>query len=116
MSTRPPPSPIEVTRLPARGAGAVQLKCSCPGGGGSCPACSDERADSPLQTKLTVSQPGDRFEREADRVADQVMRMSDASVQELEPDEEIQRQAEAAARFGHDFARVGVNPPPRGTP
>jgi hypothetical protein len=30
-----------------------------------------------LQTKLTVNQPGDAFEQEADRVADQVMRMPD---------------------------------------
>lgn len=32
-----------------------------------------------IQTKLTVSQPGDRYEQEADRVADQVMRMPDPS-------------------------------------
>lgn len=29
-----------------------------------------------IQTKLTVNQPGDQYEQEADRVADQVMRMS----------------------------------------
>ncbi|NJO12677.1 MAG: DUF4157 domain-containing protein [Gammaproteobacteria bacterium] len=34
-----------------------------------------------LQAKLTVSQPHDEFELEADRVADQVMRMPDATVQ-----------------------------------
>lgn len=32
-----------------------------------------------LQAKLTVNQPGDPFEREADRVADQVMRMTEPS-------------------------------------
>ena len=32
-----------------------------------------------LQAKLTVNQPGDVYEREADRVADAVMRMSDAA-------------------------------------
>ena len=31
-----------------------------------------------IQPKLTISQPGDEYEREADRVADRVMRMSDA--------------------------------------
>src|SRR5260370_1339507 len=31
-----------------------------------------------IQTKLTVNQPGDRFEQEADRVADEVMRMHNA--------------------------------------
>ena len=32
-----------------------------------------------LQAKLTVSDPGDPFEQEADRVADQVMRMPDVA-------------------------------------
>ena len=31
-----------------------------------------------LQTKLTVNRPGDKYEQEADRVADQVMRISDS--------------------------------------
>jgi len=31
-----------------------------------------------LHTKLTVNEPGDRYEQEADRVADQVMRMPDS--------------------------------------
>ncbi len=35
--------------------------------------------DAVIQTKLTVSQPGDKFEQEADRVADTVMRMPDLS-------------------------------------
>lgn len=34
------------------------------------------RAPASLQTKLTVNQPGDQYEQEADRVADQVMRMT----------------------------------------
>jgi hypothetical protein len=49
----------------------IQRKCDC---GGACAGCaSDQYA---IQTKLTVSQPGDRYEQEADRVAEQVMRMS----------------------------------------
>jgi len=32
-------------------------------------------ATAPVQTKLTVNRPGDRYEREADAVTDQVMRM-----------------------------------------
>src|SRR5690349_24739920 len=32
-------------------------------------------APAVIQTKLTVNKPGDEFEQEADRVADQVMRM-----------------------------------------
>jgi len=34
----------------------------------------------PIQAKLTIGQPNDKYEQEADRVADQVMRMSDADV------------------------------------
>ena len=34
------------------------------------------RAPSGIQTKLTVNQPGDQYEQEADRVADHVMRMT----------------------------------------
>jgi len=34
----------------------------------------------PIQAKLTIGQPNDKYEQEADRVADQVMRMSDVDV------------------------------------
>ena len=34
-----------------------------------------------LQAKLAISQPGDVYEQEADRVADQVMRMPDSTIQ-----------------------------------
>ena len=44
--------------------------CAC---GGTCPSCKGEER---LQAKLAISQPGDAHEREADRVADQVMRMA----------------------------------------
>ena len=33
-----------------------------------------------IQTKLRIGKPGDKYEREADSVADQVMRMPDAEV------------------------------------
>jgi hypothetical protein len=38
-----------------------------------------------LQRKLTVNQPGDKFEQEADRVADAVMRMPDAATSAPSP-------------------------------
>jgi|GEM_PF-2287551 len=34
----------------------------------------------PLQAKLTINEPGDQYEQEADRVADQVMRMPDPAI------------------------------------
>ena len=41
-----------------------------------------------IQTKLKINKPGDLYEQEADRVAEQVMRMEDPRVQR-QPDEEI---------------------------
>lgn len=38
------------------------------------------RSAPAIQTKLTVNQPGDEYEQEADRVAEQVMRMPDSAV------------------------------------
>lgn len=55
--------------------GAVQRASSCACGGG-CPRCQGQRAVLP---KLAISAPGDRFEQEADRVAEQVMRIPDPS-------------------------------------
>ncbi|MEO6040060.1 MAG: DUF4157 domain-containing protein [Saprospiraceae bacterium] len=46
-----------------------------------------------FQAKLTVNQPGDRYEQEADQVADQVMRMrtGDASIAQRTPVQFVQR-------------------------
>jgi len=42
-----------------------------------------------IQTKLKINEPGDIYEQEADRVAEQVMRMSEPGVhREVEPEEE----------------------------
>ncbi len=46
--------------------------CTCDGG---CPRCT------PIQAKLQIGQPGDKYEQEADRIADQVMRMPDPGIQ-----------------------------------
>ncbi len=35
----------------------------------------------PIQPKLKVSEPGDMYEQEADRVADSVMRMPESAIQ-----------------------------------
>ncbi len=48
---------------------AQRKSCAC---GGECPRCQQ---NPPLQAKLEISQPGDVLEREADLVAEQVMRM-----------------------------------------
>jgi hypothetical protein len=64
-----------------------------------CAACNDEREkkEQPgLQTKLAVNAPGDVYEQEADRVADQVMRMPAAAVQTQAVSSRLQRQSSAA--------------------
>jgi hypothetical protein len=45
----------------------LQRKCAC---GGGCPRCKEELG---IQTKLKISEPGDKYEQEADRVADFVV-------------------------------------------
>jgi hypothetical protein len=55
--------------------GMLQRKCACGGSvsmSGECEECSKKKRVG-LQTKLKVNEPGDIYEQEADRVADQVM-------------------------------------------
>ena len=52
-----------------------KAQCAC---GGGCPSCAEESAHPRLQTKLSISTPGDVHEQEADRMADQVMRMTES--------------------------------------
>jgi Domain of unknown function (DUF4157) len=52
-------------------------------GGGQCTECQKKNigvSGRLLQTKLAISEPGDAYEQEADRVAEQVMRMSPVDV------------------------------------
>lgn len=79
-----PGQAISTTSAPA--GPVVQRKCasceSAPAGVGSqCPACAaeDKLAPASIQTKLTISSPGDAYEREADEVADQVMASSEST-------------------------------------
>ncbi|HWQ69267.1 MAG TPA: DUF4157 domain-containing protein [Patescibacteria group bacterium] len=55
--------------------GLLQRKCACGNhtmAGGECEECSKKKPLG-LQTKLQVNEPGDSYEQEADRIADQVM-------------------------------------------
>ncbi len=63
----------------------VQRKCACGGVsklGGQCSQCESKKLvgdNVPLiQPKLKIGQPNDKYEQEADRVADQVMRMPES--------------------------------------
>lgn len=71
-------SPAAVQRQAPIGQHLLQRKegqCAC---GGGCPRCMNPAV---LQPKLAISTPGDPFELEADRVAEQVMRMAEPQVQ-----------------------------------
>lgn len=106
--------------------------------GGECRACV-QKTPPVLQTKLTVSEPGDAYEQEADRIANQVLAApARPAVGDMPP--QIQRLAgpaggqtdaapagvaetlaapgrplepalrrEMEQRFGHDFSRVRVH-------
>lgn len=60
-----------ITPLPTSEVYLQRQSCAC---GGTCPRCND---NATIQPKLIVGPQGDPFEQEADRVAAQVMRMSD---------------------------------------
>jgi len=67
----------------------IQRKPICPCDGG-CPCCARV-----IQPKLTIGQPNDKYEQEADRVADQVMRMPEPKVQrQAVPEEELEDEEE----------------------
>src|SRR5687767_6083044 len=71
------PAPIAlVSTMPGDGS-LLQRKANCACGGG-CPTCESKL---PIQTKLAVSEPGDAYELEAERIADQVMRMPAAALE-----------------------------------
>ncbi len=86
-------SPTERTQsshsrfVPIHGA-LLRRKCPCGGPSdlsGNCSECERKKLlGQPLQTKLRINEPGDAYEREADRVADQVMRTAEPN-QQSEP-------------------------------
>ncbi len=52
--------------------------CAC---GGSCPSCKHQEEDIQIQTKLKIGAPNDKYEQEAERVADRVMRMPESNTE-----------------------------------
>src|SRR5690242_10347973 len=75
-----------LSRTPAA---LLQRACACggtPGASGECEACRKKRLAgraAGLQTKLAVNQPGDRWEQEADRMAESVVSGHDPRYQPL---------------------------------
>lgn len=60
----------------------IQRTTACPCGGG-CPDCVavEARHAAPLQAKLRIGASNDKYEQEADRIADQVVRMPAGNIQ-----------------------------------
>ena len=121
--------------------GLLQRKCAACGNhtvaGEECTDCK-KRKTLGLQTKLNINEPGDRYEQEADRIADQVMAMpahstisrsplniqrfsGESSGQGNEVPESVHQvlasygrplepglRQDMEARFGHDFSHVRV--------
>jgi hypothetical protein len=129
--------PSRTAMLPI--SGLLQRTCACgraAGMTGDCEACSRKKRFA-LQSKLVVNAPGDSYEQEADRIADQVTAPSITSIarglppriQRLSAEQSIgaapasvdQTLSRAGAplepafrgdmerRFGHDFSRVRVH-------
>lgn len=69
----------------------IQLKAICPCDGG-CPRCTPV-----IQPKLIIGQPDDKYEQEADRVADEVIRMPELRVQRQPEVEEVSVQPKPLA-------------------
>jgi len=85
----------------ARASDVLQRTCACGGSPGPTGECAECRRKRLLQPKLTVNEPGDRYEQEADRVAEAVMRMPDLAgtptrpgIQRVRPEDDVQRQVE----------------------
>ena len=51
-------------------------------------------SQAPIQTKLTIGQPGDKYEREADNVSDRVMNMSEPVQRQEIAEEQVQTKPE----------------------
>ena len=70
------PKPVAAVSVTQSGGALLQRKAAC-GCGGGCPTCQESVR---VRAKLAVSTPGDEYEQEADRVAEKVMRMPDATI------------------------------------
>ncbi|QZZ18778.1 DUF4157 domain-containing protein [Leptothermofonsia sichuanensis E412] len=122
------PRTIPGVRSPSTGLNnsvILQRQCAC---GGGCPRCQNS-----VQTKLTINEPGDQYEQEADRIADEVMRIPESIIQrrvesrtlpEISPSFravlhssgqplDTETRAFMEPRFGHSFNHVYIHNNPQ---
>lgn len=102
MNSQPshqPGTAFTPTRNNALSKNLIQRKCACGGSAGltgECPACQSKKFTGGrglIQPKLTICQPNDKYEQEADRVADQVMRSEGSALGARMPDPKVLREA-----------------------
>jgi hypothetical protein len=108
MSTTAPSQTAAVKPLQSTSAHLVlQRKCACGAGASAlkseCAECSNKKMVG-LQTKLRVNEPGDAYEQEADRVAEQVS-AKPAHADVSGAPQRIQRLS------GQSSGRIGATPP-----
>src|SRR5579859_4239843 len=77
---------------------AARVPAWAEAGGGTLPAG--------LQAKLVVNQPGDVYEQEADRVAEQVMRMGDGTSTAMRKDLSVMTKASGGEQASHEAPPV----------
>ena len=103
------PSATSVPLRPSRSA-QLQRRCACNGAAGVSGECEECRKKKQLglQAKLQISEAGDIYEREADRVADQVMSISPHSAVTGSPPR-IQRLAGQSTGQAEEAAPASVD-------
>ena len=97
--------------------GVLQRKCACGGSAGFSGECEDCKSKKlqgqSVHTKLTISEPGDEYEREADRVTERVMRMPDTPMDREAPHTSpaplVQRRINSNGSAGVDTAPQSVH-------
>jgi hypothetical protein len=94
--------------------GILQRKCACgnqSAGGSECGECGKKK--QLLQRRaIHLSEPGDRYEQEADRIADKVMRMPEPTTKhqvESEKEGVLQRKAIANSITPLQFSSIGLD-------
>lgn len=82
----------------------LQRKCAC---GGGCPRCKE---DLGIQTKLKIGEPNDKYEQEADQVANQVMQTLDSKiVQYMTGSKNFSHTQPMIQRFANDEADTSTS-------
>ena len=93
--------------------GVLQRKCACgnsAASSGSCAECQSKQ-EGILQTKLQIGEVGDRYEQEADLVADRVMRMLEQNIQHQVEPEAIANAITPLQRRSTDQEQISEVPP-----